>query len=86
MLSTAWCGTIYGKPSDEIPGDEMAKQLIVGSTVRVPWGLEDDIEGTVIEVWGDPPLHVRVQLHLPEAEDDAEPVVILLAPSALTAA
>jgi len=64
----------------------MAKQLIVGSTVRVPWGLEVDVEGTVVEVWGDPPQHVRVQLSLPKAEDDAEPVVLLLAPSALTAA
>ena len=64
----------------------MAKQLTVGSIVRVPWGLKDDVEGTVVEVWGDPPAHVRVQLRLPEAEDDAEPVILLLAPSALTAA
>ena len=64
----------------------MSKQLIVGSTVRVPWGLEADVEGMVVEVWGDPPAHVRVQLHLPEADDDADPVVLLLAPSALTAA
>ena len=63
----------------------MAKQLSAGSTVRVPWGLEDDVEGTVVEVWGDPPVHVRVQLHFPE-DDDADPVVLLLAPSALTAA
>ncbi len=63
----------------------MAKQLTVGSTVRVPWGLEGDVEGTVVEVWGDPPAHVRVQLNLPD-DDDAEPVVLLLAPSALTAA
>ncbi len=64
----------------------MAKQLTVGSTVRVPWGLKDDIEGTVVEVWGDAPAHVRVQLRLSEAEDDAEPIILLLAPSALTAA
>ncbi|MBI2709261.1 MAG: hypothetical protein HYX34_06160 [Actinobacteria bacterium] len=64
----------------------MTKQLAVGSTVRVPWGLEDAVEGTVVEVWGDPPVHVRVQLHLPEPDDDADPVVLLLAPSALTAA
>lgn len=65
--------------------NRMAKQLTVGSTVRVPWGLQDDIEGTILEVWGDPPAHIRVQLHLPE-DDDAEPVVLLLAPSSLTAA
>lgn len=63
----------------------MAKQLTVGSTVRVPWGLEDDVEGTVVEVWGDPPVHVRVQLNLPD-DDDSEPVVLLLSPSVLTAA
>ena len=62
----------------------MARHLTVGSTVRVPWGLEDDVEGTIVEVWGDPPAHVRVQLHLSE-DDDADPVVLLLAPSALTA-
>ena len=63
----------------------MAKQLTVGSRVRVPWGLEEDVEGTVVEVWGDPPAHVRVELHLTD-DDDAEPVVLLLAPSTLTAA
>ena len=61
------------------------KQFAVGSAVRVPWGLDGDVEGTVVEVWGDPPGHVRVQLRLP-ADDDAEPVVLLLASSALTAA
>lgn len=63
----------------------MAEQLHVGATVRVPWGLEGDVEGTIVEVWGDPPAHVRVELHL-EGDDEAEPVVLLLAPSALTAA
>jgi primosomal protein N' len=60
-------------------------QLTVGSTVRVPWGLHGEVEGTIVELWGDPPMHVRVELHL-EGEDDAEPVVVLLTPSALTAA
>ncbi len=64
----------------------MAKQLSVGSTVRVPWGLEGDVEGTVVEVWGDSAAHVRVQLHLPDADDETEPIVILLAASNLTAA
>jgi primosomal protein N' len=62
----------------------MTEQLHVGARVRVPWGLEDDVEGTVVEVWGDPPVHVRVELHL--KDDDDEPVVLLLTPSALTAA
>jgi hypothetical protein len=60
-----------------------AKRLAVGAAVRVPWGLEEDVDGTVVEVWGDPPAHVRVELHLP-LDDDAEPVVLLLAPSAVT--
>ena len=63
----------------------MAEQLRVGATVRVPWGLEGEVEGTIVEVWGDPPVHVRVELRL-EGDDEAEPVVLLLAPSALTAA
>lgn len=63
----------------------MADQLQVGATVRVPWGLEGDVEGKIVEVWGDPPAHVRVELHL-EGDDDAEPVVLLLSPSVLTAA
>jgi hypothetical protein len=38
------------------------------------------------EVWGDPPVHVRVQLE-PEGGDDLdEPVVILVSPSVLNAA
>lgn len=63
----------------------MADQLRVGATVRVPWGLEGDVEGKIVEVWGDPPVHVRVELRLDD-DEDAEPVVLLLAPSALTAA
>ena len=50
----------------------------------MPWGL-DDLEGKIVEVWGDPPAHVRVRLHL-EGDDGTEPVVLLLAPSALTPA
>ena len=60
---------------------EMANDLRVGATVRVPWGLEDEVEGQIVEVWGDPPAHVRVRLLL---EGDEEPVVVLLPPSALT--
>lgn len=57
--------------------------LTVGMKVQVPWGLEREVDGTVLEVWGDPPQHVRVELHL-EGED--EPMVLLLAASALSAA
>lgn len=63
----------------------MSQQLRVGATVRVPWGLEADVKGKIIEVWGDPPAHVRVQLLL-EGDDDSEPVVLLLSPSDLEAA
>ena len=63
----------------------MADQLSVGTTVLVPWGLEADVKGKIIEVWGDPPAHVRVQLQL-EGDDDAEPVILLLSPSTLQTA
>lgn len=62
----------------------MANKLRVGTTVRVPWGLNSDLEGKIVEIWGDPPTHVRVRLLLDGNED--EPVVLLLPPSALTAA
>jgi hypothetical protein len=61
------------------------RQLKVGTRVRVPWGLEGDVEGRIVDVWGDPPEHVRVQLVV-DGEEDAEPVVLLLSPSALDAA
>ena len=62
----------------------MAGELRVGATVRVPWGLEGDVEGRILELWGEPPVHVRVQLMLDG--DDDEPIVLLLAASTLTAA
>lgn len=61
------------------------QQLSVGAPVRVPWGLESDVEGRIIEVWGDPPVHVRVQLML-DGDDDSEPIVLLLSPSVVEAA
>lgn len=64
----------------------MAGQLTVGTTVRVRCGLEGDVEGAVVEVWGDPPAHVRVELHFVDDGDDDEPVVLLLSPSVVTAA
>lgn len=63
----------------------MSHQLRVGATVRVPWGLDADVAANIIEVWGDPPAHVRVQLLL-DADDDSEPVVLLLSPADLAAA
>ncbi len=49
-------------------------------------GLEEPKKARVVEVWGDPPVHVRVQLE-PEGGDDLdEPVVILVSPSVLNAA
>ena len=63
----------------------MAHKLQVGDTVRIPWGLEGDVEAKVIEIWGNPPTQVRVQMHL-AGDDESEPVVLLLAPSALSAA
>ena len=64
----------------------MSVSMRVGATVRVPWGLDRDVEGTIVEVWGDPPTQVRVQLHLGTEDEDAEPVIILLSPTVLTAA
>lgn len=63
----------------------MAQNLHVGTKVRVPWGLEDPVEGEIVEVWGDPPAHVRVKLRL-DNDDESEPIVILLSPKSLEAA
>jgi primosomal protein N' len=54
--------------------------LQVGDRVLVPWGL-GEVEGEIVEVWGEPPAHVRVALEL---EDDEEPEVLLLNPRILT--
>lgn len=61
----------------------VAKALRVGARVRVPWGLSDDVEGEIIEVWGDPPTHVRVLLWL---DDDSDPAILLLSPDVVAAA
>lgn len=47
----------------------------VGDLVLVPWGLEEPVRGRVVEIWGDPPSHVRVQLLIDE--DDERPIVLL---------
>lgn len=64
----------------------MAEQLKVGDRVYVPWGLANPVAGIVVELWGEPPTQVRVQLHLDDGDDQDEPVVLLLSPSLLTAA
>lgn len=64
---------------------KMRGQLKAGTSVLVPWGLKRDVLGTIIEVWGDPPKHVRVELHFDDRDDDDERVVLLLAPSMVTA-
>lgn len=63
----------------------MKRELRVGDRVKVPWGLRREVDAEIVEIWGDPPQHVRVQLDLAE-DDGAEPVTLLLAPSVLTAA
>jgi hypothetical protein len=56
---------------------EQRKSLKVGDRVVVPWGL-DEVNGRVVEVWGEPATHVRVELDLGEGE---EPEVLLLNPN-----
>lgn len=51
------------------------RHLRVGDLVWVPWGLEDPVQGRVVEVWGDPPSQVRVQLFVDDEDD--RPVVLL---------
>lgn len=58
------------------------RQIKVGDLVLVPWGLGEPLTGRVIEIWGDPPAHVRVKLTF--EEDD--PMFLLLPPSLLTPA
>lgn len=59
------------------------RHVRVGDLVLVPWGLEDPIPGRVVEVWGDPPSQVRVQLLV---DDEGEQPVILLPESILRSA
>jgi hypothetical protein len=50
--------------------------LHVGDRVKVAWG-SDEVLGTITEIWGSPPAHVRVALEL---EEDEGPEVLLLNP------
>lgn len=51
------------------------RHVKVGDVVLVPWGLEEPVHARVVEVWGDPPSKVRVQLLLDE--EDERPVLLL---------
>jgi primosomal protein N' len=51
------------------------RQIKVGDRVLIPWGLEEPVQGRVLEIWGDPPSQVRVQLLDVEGED--APVLLL---------
>lgn len=59
------------------------RHVRVGDFVLVPWGLEEPVRGRVVEVWGDPPFHVRVQLLV---DDEGEYPVVLLPESLLSLA
>jgi len=54
--------------------------LRVGDRVLVPWGASQ-LEARIIEIWGDPPAHVRVSLQI---EDGDEPEYLLLNPAIIT--
>lgn len=58
----------------------------VGDTVSVPWGLDSPKRAKIVEIWGDPPAHVRVKLDPFEGDDSDEPIVILISPSVLKVA
>jgi hypothetical protein len=51
------------------------RHVEVGGMVLVPGGLEESGNACVVEIWGDPPSQVRVQLLLDE--DDERPVLLL---------
>ncbi len=59
------------------------RHVRVGDFVLIPWGLEEPVRGRVVEVWGDPPSQVRVQLL---ADDDDDQPVILVPESILNLA
>jgi hypothetical protein len=60
----------------------MRRRLRVGDHVKVPWGIDETVEGTIVEVWGDPPAQIRVEL----TTGEDEPVVLLLSASVVEAA
>jgi hypothetical protein len=66
--------------------NDMARQLRVGDTVLVPWGFNPPVKAKILQIWGDPPANIRVQIAFYEDDEDADPIVLLLAPSLLQAA
>ncbi len=59
------------------------RHVKVGDFVLVPWGREEPVRARVVEVWGDPPSQVRVQLLV---DEEGERPVLLLPESLLTMA
>lgn len=56
----------------------MTNQFKVGDAVLVPRGLGGPMRATIVEVWGDPAEHLRVQLHFEDAAAEDETSVILI--------
>lgn len=52
----------------------------VGARVRVPWGISDFVEGEIVEVWGDPPRIVRVEILFGTDEDGIPDISIVPLP------
>jgi hypothetical protein len=52
---------------------ERRRHVKVGDMVLVPWGIEEPVHARVIEVWGNPPSQVRVQLLLDEEDERCSP-------------
>jgi hypothetical protein len=50
-----------------------------GAWVVVPWGLDEPRRARIIDVWGDPPTQIRVELE--PLADDEDPAVLLLSPN-----
>ena len=59
----------------------MAVQLKPGMRVKVPSGFQEDRDGIVVEIWGDPASPTQVRVELPPYKDEDESVVLLLTPT-----
>lgn len=64
----------------------MTDQFKVGDTILVPWGLGHPVTATIVEIWGDPAEHLRVQLHFEDSDEDDDPSVILISPGSVLSA
>lgn len=53
------------------------QKLKRGARVQVPWGF-DTRNGRIVEVWGDPPTHVRVDVELAGPDHPEDIVRVLL--------